>query len=133
MIDHFNNKVTISVLYRLAFGIMILILNTMKFEFMYKNQAMEGLILWFVPNSWKKSKLFLNLDAFPKVKRELTDSTSTGGFVTLALLFCGLLLIGSEVIQWQKVVMDYAFFVDQITGHQLEINIDISIICILIK
>jgi hypothetical protein len=87
---------------------------------------MEALILRLIPNSWKKSKLFLSLDAFPKVKRELTDSTSTGGFVTLALLFCGLFLICSEFIQWRKVVLDYAFSVDQITGHQLEINIDIS-------
>ncbi|TPX69548.1 hypothetical protein SpCBS45565_g02255 [Spizellomyces sp. 'palustris'] len=70
-----------------------------------------------------------NLDAFPKVQRNIQHATHTGGLVTL--LVAGLLayLAVSEFKAYRDIRQDYEFVVDETRSaeHALQINMDLTI------
>ena len=75
-------------------------------------------------------KRWERLDAFPKFQdNSFTDSSQTGGFVTLVVILLTLYLSLSEIASALHVHHAYEFLVDQTRSqdHALQVNLDLTV------
>ncbi|KAH9248216.1 hypothetical protein BASA81_014137 [Batrachochytrium salamandrivorans] len=75
------------------------------------------------------SKRFASLDAFPKIEKQLQQTTKSGGLVSLAMLTILSYLALSEIYRWRSIDQKYDFVVDPTRSHEhaLQVNIDLTI------
>ena len=73
------------------------------------------------------SKVFKELDAFPKIPENYQETSASGGTVSiLVFLFISMLVI-SEFIYYTGTILNYKYEVDKDADHKFRINIDITV------
>ncbi|KAE8441572.1 hypothetical protein EG329_004657 [Mollisiaceae sp. DMI_Dod_QoI] len=75
----------------------------------------------------KRGNIVQAFDAFPKAKPQYVTRTSGGGKWTVAMLIVSFLLIFSEFMRWWQGHETHTFAVEKGVGHDLQINLDITI------
>ncbi|EGF81798.1 hypothetical protein BATDEDRAFT_86854 [Batrachochytrium dendrobatidis JAM81] len=75
------------------------------------------------------SKRLASLDAFPKIEKQLQQTTKSGGLVSLMMLAVLVYLACTEIYRWRSIDQRYDFIVDQTRSHEhsLQINVDLTI------
>lgn len=74
-------------------------------------------------------KRLTRLDAFPKLQRDLTAATTTGGLLSIAVLGLSLVLVITELSAFRSTLQKYEFLVDHTpaTDLSLQINLDATV------
>ncbi len=74
-------------------------------------------------------KALIQLDAFPKLEKEVSNNTESGGLATLLISLVIIYLTIHEYNQYSRVETKYEFLVDQSRSHHhgLQINFDFTV------
>jgi endoplasmic reticulum-Golgi intermediate compartment protein 2 len=66
-------------------------------------------------------------DLFPKIDKELTEQSGSGGFLSVSIMTILTYLLLSEFIHWRTTQYKYEFLVDQAVQQTLNVNVDITV------
>ncbi|TPX50431.1 hypothetical protein SeLEV6574_g00904 [Synchytrium endobioticum] len=77
------------------------------------------------------SRRLSHLDAFPKIEKNITNASGSGGIVSIIVTLFLLYLVISEWINWVELKQDYEYLVDQTPTSSsavgLLINVDLTV------
>ncbi|KAJ2604970.1 hypothetical protein H4R99_001443 [Coemansia sp. RSA 1722] len=76
-------------------------------------------------NGWRHR--LRRLDAFNKMETVYQDHSSSGGFLSLLVVFAMLFVVGSEIKQYLEYKQEQSFSVDSNMQHPLQINIGMTV------
>ena len=83
------------------------------------------------PRGDRWSRRFTYLDAFPKVERNITNASGSGGVVSILVTVLLVYLVVSELLNWISLKQEFEYLVDQTPTSSssvgLLINVDLTV------